>query len=295
MPLKSKLTGAKRITEMKRIKSFDNSHPVLYLIATPIGNLGEFSPRALEVIKEMDLIAAEDTRNTGDLLAKFNIKKPLVSLREHNEVEASQNLIRQIKEGKKVAYMSDAGYPGISDPGYLLTKLALENDIAVSTISGSCAFINALVRSGLDTSHFYFHGFLSAKDSEMKAELETLKDKTETLIFYESPHRILRTLENMYEVLGDRQASLQRELTKLNEENIIGTLGELSKLEPTSLKGEMVIVVEGFKGDKSSLTDEEILDLAETFLKRGISKKDTIEIISKAYNIRKNYLKDLIK
>ena len=280
---------------MKRIKSFDNSHPVLYLIATPIGNLGEFSFRALKTIEEMDLIAAEDTRNSGELLSKFNIKKSFISLREHNEIEASKNLIEQIKNGKKVAYMSDAGYPGISDPGYLLVKLALENDIAVSTISGSSAFLNALVRSGLDTSHFYFHGFLSPKDSEMKSELEALKDKTETMIFYESPHRIMRTLQNMYEVLGDRNASLQRELTKLNEENIIGTLKEFIELDESSLKGEMVIVVEGNKESSETMSDEKILELVDTFLKRNISKKEAIEIISVAFNIRKNYLKDLIK
>ena len=280
---------------MKRIKSFDNSHPVLYLIATPIGNLGEFSTRAIETIKEMDLIAAEDTRNTGDLLNKFGIKKPLVSLREHNEVEASQNLIKQIKEGKKVAYVSDAGYPGISDPGYLLTKIALENNIAVSTISGSSAFLNALVRSGLDTAHFYFHGFLSAKENECKQELETLKNKRETLIFYESPHRIDKTLKSLYEVLGNRNASLQRELTKLNEENIIGTLEELKDLDPSTLKGEMVIVIEGKKESIDSLSDEGILEKYQYFTSKGMSKKDAIETISDIYKIRKNHLKDLIK
>ena len=280
---------------MKRIKSFDNSHPVLYLIATPIGNLGEFSPRAIETIKEMDLIAAEDTRNTGDLLNKFGIKKPLVSLREHNEVEASKSLIKQIKDGKKIAYVSDAGYPGISDPGYLLTKLALENDIAVSTISGSSAFINALVRSGLDTSHFYFHGFLSAKENEAKQELESLKAKPETLIFYESPHRISKTLKILYEVLGNRNASLQRELTKLNEENIIGTLEELSSIDETTLKGEMVIVIEGNKESFDSLSDNEILEKYQYFTSKGVNKKDAIEMISDIYKVRKNRLKDLIK
>ncbi len=280
---------------MKRIKSFDNSHPVLYLIATPIGNLGEFSSRALKIIEEMDLIAAEDTRNTGDLLSKFNIKKPLVSLREHNEIEASQNLIKQILSGKKVAYMSDAGYPGISDPGYLLTKIALENDVAVSTISGSSAFLNALVRSGLDTSHFYFHGFLSAKANEAKEELENLKSKKETLIFYESPHRIDKTLNILYEVLGDRNASLQRELTKLNEENILGTLKELSTLDPSSLKGEMVIVVEGNLLDSNTLNDKQIIAQVDLFISRGMSKKDAIETVSECYKIRKNYIKDLIK
>lgn len=280
---------------MKRIKSFDNSHKLLYLIATPIGNLGEFSSRALDVIKEMDIIAAEDTRNTGDLLHKFDIKKPLVSLREHNEVEASLNLIKQIKEGKKVAYMSDAGYPGISDPGYILTKLCLDNDIAVSTISGSSAFINALVRSGLDTSHFYFHGFLSAKENEAKEELESIKNKKETLIFYESPHRIAKTLKLLLEVLGDRKVSLQRELTKLNEENIIGILSELVTLDESTLKGEMVIVVEGNTQEEASYNDEEIIKLVNSLILKGLSKKDAIDFVSEITKIRKNHLKDIIK
>lgn len=280
---------------MKRIKSFDNSHKLLYLIATPIGNLGEFSSRALDVIREMDIIAAEDTRNTGDLLHKFDIKKPLVSLREHNEVEASLNLIKQIKEGKKVAYMSDAGYPGISDPGYILTKLCLDNDIAVSTISGSSAFINALVRSGLDTSHFYFHGFLSAKENEAKEELESIKNKKETLIFYESPHRIAKTLKLLLEVLGDRKVSLQRELTKLNEENIIGALSELVTLDESTLKGEMVIVVEGNTQEEVSYNDEEIIKLVNSLILKGLSKKDAIDSVSEITKIRKNHIKDIIK
>ena len=279
---------------MKRIKSFDNSHPVLYLIATPIGNLGEFSSRAIETINQMDLIGAEDTRNTGELLSKFNIKKPLFSLREHNEIEASNYLIEQIKQGKRVAYMSDAGYPGISDPGYLLTKLALENDIAVSVISGSSAFISALVSSGLDSSHFYFHGFLSAKEGEAKTELESLKDKQETLIFYESPHRIEKTLQILLDVLGDRQVSLHRELTKLNEENIIGKLSELSQIDESTLKGEMVIVIEGNK-DIKSLSDDEIIEKVNYFISKNMSKKDAIEAVADIYNVRKNKVKDLIK
>ena len=279
---------------MKRIKSFDHSHNLLYLIATPIGNLGEFSSRAIEVINEMDLIAAEDTRNTSDLLHKFNIKKPLVSLREHNEVEASLNLIKQIKNGKKVAYMSDAGYPGISDPGYILTKLCLENDIAVSTISGSSAFINALVRSGLDTTHFYFHGFLSAKENEAKEELESIKNKSETLIFYESPHRIVKTLKLLLEVLGDRRISLQRELTKINEENIIGSLSELVKLDESTLKGEMVMIIEGKKANQENYNDEEIIKLVNELVAKGLSKKDAIEFVSNVTKVRKNHIKDII-
>ena len=279
---------------MKRIKSFDHSHNLLYLIATPIGNLGEFSTRAIEIINEMDLIAAEDTRNTNDLLHKFNIKKPIVSLREHNEVETSLNLIKQIKEGKKVAYMSDAGYPGISDPGYILTKLCLENDIAVSTISGSSAFINALVRSGLDTNHFYFHGFLSAKENEAKEELEAIKNKSETLIFYESPHRIVKTLKLLLVVLGERRISLQRELTKINEENIIGSLSELVKLDESTLKGEMVIIVEGNKTNQENYNDEEIIKLVNELVAKGLSKKDAIEFVSNVTKVRKNHIKDII-
>ncbi|MBO6280143.1 MAG: 16S rRNA (cytidine(1402)-2'-O)-methyltransferase [Bacilli bacterium] len=278
---------------MKRIKSYNNSHPVLYLIATPIGNLGEFSSRAIEVINEMDLIAAEDTRNSSELLHKFGIKKPFVSLREHNEVEASTNVISEIKNGKKVAYMSDAGYPGISDPGYLLTKLCLENDIAVSVISGSSAFINALVSSGIDTSHFYFHGFLSAKSNEAKNELEKLKNKKETLCFYESPHRIKQTLNLLYEVLGNRYASLQRELTKLNEEKIYGNLSELIEIDETTLKGEMVIIVSG-NHEEETYSEKEIIDKVNYLLSKGLSKKDSIEIVSELFKIRKNLIKDLV-
>ena len=280
--------------KMKRIKSFNNTYPVLYLIATPIGNLGEFSPRAIETINEMDLIAAEDTRNTLDLLHKFNIKKPCISLREHNEIEASLSLIKEIKNGKKVAYMSDAGYPGISDPGYLLTKLCIENDIAVSVVSGGCAFINALVSSSIDTSHFYFHGFLSAKENEQVQELESLKNKRETLVLYESPHRIETTLKNLLKVLGDRYVSLQRELTKLNEEKLYGKLSEILSLDMSTLKGEMVIVVEGNK-DEEEYTDEDIINKVNNFISKGMSKKDAIDTVSEIYKIRKNHIKELIK
>ena len=159
---------------MTRNKSFNNG-PLLYLVATPIGNLKEISKRALDVFMDSDIIAAEDTRNTYSLLSNYGIKKELFSLREHNELEASSHLINLIKQGKKVAYVSDAGYPGISDPGYLLVQTAIKNDINVSVISGSSAFLTALVASGLETEHFYFFGFLSKKGSEGKTSLEMLK------------------------------------------------------------------------------------------------------------------------
>ena len=263
---------------MKRRKSFDNSSPLLYLVATPIGNLNEMSKRALDVLNDMDVIAAEDTRNTSLLLSHFGIKKELFSLREHNELEASNHLINLLKQGKKVAYVSDAGYPGISDPGYLLVKTAKENDIAVSTVCGSCAFINALVASGLPTDHFYFYGFLSKKGNEAKTALEEMKDREETLIFYESPHHIEETVQLLNKVLGDRYAVIGRELTKINEEYISGTLNELCSLDFKTLKGEMVIIVSGNQTEKIKNNDEAIIQKLKFYLSLGVTKKVAIEI-----------------
>lgn len=279
---------------MKKIKSFDSSHPLLYLIATPIGNLSEFSPRAIEVINEMDYLACEDTRNTKDLLRKYGINKYLVSLREHNEVEMSNHVVNDIKNGKKVAYVSDAGYPAISDPGNILVKIANENDVAISVVSGSSAFINALVSSNLDTDHFYFHGFLPAKEGEARKELEEIKSKRETLIFYESPHRVEDTLKLLLSVLNDRRIVLHRELTKINEEKIYGTISELLTLDFNLIKGEIVLVVEGNKNSED-FTDEEIIEKVNYFVSKGLSKKDAIECVSDIYKIKKNHIKDLIK
>lgn len=277
-----------------RNKSFDNNGPLLYLVATPIGNLSEMSKRAIDTLSDMDIIAAEDTRNTRDLLAHFGIKKEYFSLREHNENEASEYLVKVMKEGKKVAYVSDAGYPGISDPGYLLVCNCIKNDIKVSTICGSCAFINALVASGLPTDHFYFHGFLSSKDSEAKAELETLKNKKETLIFYESPHRILRTINNIHSVFGDdRKAVIARELTKLNEEYIRGTLKELDRDDYDNLKGEMVVIVEG-NTLSLEMTPEEIQSKVGYFVEKGLTTKSSIEVVSELYGVNKNLVKNTI-
>ena len=278
---------------MTRSKPFNNSKPVLYLIATPIGNLKEMSPRALEVISEMDIIAAEDTRNSFSLLNNFGIKKEMFSLREHNEIEASKHLLEKIKEGKKVAYMSDAGYPGISDPGYLLVQEMIKNDIAVSTVSGSSAFINALVASGLDTKHFFFYGFLPAKESEAKEEIASLKSRKETIILYEAPHRIMKTLGLLKDGLGDRYVCLARELTKINEEYIRGNLSELLELDETTIKGEIVLIVEGNK-EEVSIDDNKIISRVEYFVKLGLSQKDSINVVAEEFNINKNYVKKLV-
>ena len=278
---------------MTRSKPFNNTKPVLYLIATPIGNLKEMSPRALEVIAEMDIIAAEDTRNSFSLLNNFGIKKEMFSLREHNEIEASKHLLEKIKEGKKVAYMSDAGYPGISDPGYLLVQEMIKNDVAVSTISGSSAFINALVASGLDTKHFFFYGFLPAKDGEAKEEISSLKNRRETIVLYEAPHRIMKTLNLLKEGLGDRYVCLARELTKINEEYIRGNLSELLELDESSLKGEMVLIVEGNK-EEQVVDDAQIIARINYLVKLGLSQKDAINVVSEEFDINKNYVKKLV-
>lgn len=273
---------------MKRNKSFDKSTPLLYLVATPIGNLGEMSKRALDTLNEMDLIAAEDTRNTFMLLSHYGIKKELFSLREHNETTASKHIIGLIKQGKKVAYVSDAGYPGISDPGYLLVKEAIQNDIAVSTISGSSAFINALVASGLPTDHFYFYGFLSKKGNEARQALEALKDREETLIFYESPHHIKETILLMSDIFQDREAVIARELTKLNEEYIRGSLLELKDLDFSTLKGEMVILIHGLEKSTDDISDEVIIKRLQFCISKGATKKAAIEIVCDELKLRKN-------
>lgn len=272
-----------------RSQNFNSNKPLLYLVATPIGNLLEMSPRAIETLQNADIIACEDTRVTGKLLSFFNIKKPLVSLREHNEVSEAGKLITRILAGEKVAYASDAGYPCISDPGAKLVQLALQNGINVSTISGPNAGLNALVASGLDTSHFYFHGFLSAKESVARNELQEMIKRKETIILYEAPHRIMKTLNMLFEILGDRQVCLARELTKQHEEFIRGPLSELVELDVATLKGEMVLIVEGRKDEvKPDLNNEEIYQMVKNFVGMGMSTKDAIKRVSEITEISKN-------
>ena len=272
-----------------RSKNFSDTKPLLYLVATPIGNLSDFSPRALEIIKDADLIASEDTRVAGKLLSFFAIKKNMYSLHEHNEVEASLKVIERIMAGEKVVYMSDAGYPAISDPGARLVELALNNGINVSVIPGPSAFLSALVCSGLDSSHFYFHGFLSAKDGERRKELEELKVRKETIIFYEAPHRIEKVLNDLLNVLGNRRICIARELTKLHEEYIRINLDEIRDLDFDTIKGECVVVVEGNK-EEIKLSDEEIISLVEQEEKKGVSSKDAIKIVSESTKVNKNYI-----
>lgn len=271
--------------------NFESNRPLLYLVATPIGNMNEVSPRTIEVIQSVDLIACEDTRVTGKFLSMLGISKPLVSLREHNEVSSSAEVVKKILSGSKVAYMSDAGYPCISDPGARLVKLALQNNINVTAISGPNAALNALVASGLCEDHFYFHGFLDAKESVKLEELRSLANRKETLIFYESPHRIQKTLVSMFTILGNRKACIARELTKKHEEYIRGGLEELSQIDPETLKGEMVIIVEGSLGEiKPDINNDEIIQMVKNFVNMGLTTKDAIKKVAEATNLNKNYI-----
>ena len=207
----------------------NNDYGKLYIVSTPIGNLSDISFRAIETLKEVDLIAAEDTRHTRELLNHFDIKKELVSFNEHTDTGKAENLIEKIKDGISIALVSDAGTPIISDPGIVLTKLAIENDIELIAIPGACAAVNALVLSGLSAKTFTFIGFLSEDNKKRKEQLSNLVDKMETMIFYISSHNLKKDLKSLIDVFGsDRKASLSREMTKKFEETIRGDLAFIS-------------------------------------------------------------------
>ena len=268
--------------------NYEGKSPLLYLVATPIGNLSEFPPRAVDVLKSMDYVACEDTRNSGLLLQRFSIDKPLISCHEHNEETAADKIVALLKSGKKVAYVSDAGYPVVSDPGNRLAERCIAAGIKVAVINGPSAGICALVGSGLPADHFYFHGFLSAKPTERKAELQNLVSLPYTLIFYEAPHRIKDMLQDAVLILGkDRKACLSRKLTKAHEEYIRGTLGEIAELDETTLLGEMVLVVEGAKPVQKEWSDEEIASLLKAKLKDE-SMKDAVKDVAQENAIPKN-------
>ena len=273
---------------MNRELNFSGDSPLLTLVATPIGNLQDMPPRGIEALQNADAIFCEDTRNIEKLLSFFSIgKKPLFSCHDFNEEEESNRAIAMLKEGRKVCYASDAGYPIVSDPGSRLVAKCLEEGIKVTVTSGPCAAINALVCSGLDSEHFYFEGFLPPKEKARNDELRALEPRTETLIFYESPHRISRTLVAMCAVFGERKAVIARELTKVHEEYIRGTLPELALLDEASLKGEMVILVEGKK--QIVEVDDNMIALAlRDELEFERSGKEAVELVAKNLGVKKN-------
>src|SRR5512136_596539 len=219
---------------------------ILYIVSTPIGNREDITLRALRILKEVDLIAAEDTRRTGLLLKHFGIQAPLTSYFEGNELKKREFILAQLKEGKNVALVSDAGTPGISDPGFRLIQLAIENQLPIVPIPGSSAVITALSVSGLPTDAFFFKGFLPHKSKKRRDLLKQMEEVKETLIFYESPHRISETLSDILEILGDREIVLTRELTKVYEEIIRGKVSEIqNQVGDRTLKGEITLVISG--------------------------------------------------
>lgn len=267
----------------------------LYLVPTPIGNLKDITLRALEVLENVDLIAAEDTRQSLKLLNHFNIKKTLISYHQHNELGKSNILIDKLKEGKNIALVSDAGTPGISDPGSIIVLKCIEEGIAFEVLPGATAVTTAVVNSGLDTTKFIFRGFLPRENKDRKIVIEELKDRKETLIFYEAPHRLRETLNFLKNNLGDRKISICRELTKLHEEIIRTTIEEAIEIyrnkEP---KGEYVLVVEGKtteeieKEEKSKWEQLTIEQHINKYIEEGFDKKEAIKKVAKDRNVTKS-------
>jgi len=251
----------------------------LYIVATPIGNLEDITLRAIRILKEVDAIAAEDTRHSQKLLNKFDIHTPLTSYHDHNKEEIAPVLVARLLEGKNIALVSDAGTPGISDPGYFLINLAIDQKITVVPIPGPTAAIAALSVSGLPTDRFVFEGFLPSKHIARLKRLEELAREERTLIFYEAPHRILQTLDDMQAVLGDRKTVLTRELTKVHEQVIRGMLSDVkTKLKEGSMKGEFTVILQTSSAESvhESISPEEYLK--NLMSHRGLSKKEAIAI-----------------
>lgn len=264
----------------------------LYLVATPIGNLEDITLRALRVLREVDIIAAEDTRHTLKLLNHFEIWKPLISYYKQNESTRSAELVEKLKSGKNIALVSDAGTPGISDPGEQIVKCAIQNNIEIVPIPGACAFVNALISSGMPTKEFCFLGFLSAVKKDRKEKLEEIKYETKTLIFYEAPHKLKSTLKDMLGILGNRNIVLARELTKIHEEFIRGRISDVLE-EIEEVKGEFVVVVEGSLASKKdveiqNLNQKTLEEQYEFYENQRLSKKEIIKQIAKDRKISKN-------
>ena len=279
---------------MNRQKSFENDRATLYLVPTPIGNLSEMSPRAIEVLNSVDVIACEDTRTSGTLLKHFDIHARLIACHNFNEQSSVKGIIALMEEGKNVALISDAGYPLINDPGQRVVSEVSEMGFNVVPVSGPSAFLNALVASGLIAQPFLFVGFRPQGNGERKKKLMEYRDYPMTMIFYEAPHRIDRMLETCLEVLGDRKCTLARELTKKHEEFIRGTISEVLSIVD-DIRGEMVILIEGKQtSDDDSLQEEDILTMVNTYINEGMSTKDAIKATVKATGLSKNEVYNLV-
>lgn len=277
---------------MYRQKSFDEQKPSIYLVATPIGNLEELTPRAISILESVDVIAAEDTRNTMKLLSHFGIKTRLIAHHQHNELQSAKGLIELLNQGNNIAIVSDAGYPLISDPGSIVTKMVIEAGYSVIPVSGSNAMLNALVASGLDTQHFLFYGFLKSSERDRVKELHDLKYYPFTMVFYEAPHRIRKMLESCLQILGNRNICLARELTKKHEEFVRGNIEEILEIVD-DLKGEMVVVVEGSKEQKlpEEIQDSPLIhEQINQYISNGYTTNEAIKKVAKEYGLSKNDL-----
>ena len=266
----------------------------LYLIATPIGNLGDITYRAVEILKDVDIIAAEDTRHTLKLLNYLEISKPMISYHRHNEDVKSVELIRLLKEGKNIGLVTDAGTPGISDPGEEIVREAIVNNINIIPIPGACALINALIASGLNTREFAFYGFLPLDKKLRKEKIEDMQMQNKTIIFYEAPHRILKTLAELNKIFGNISIVLAKEITKMHEEFIRNNIEQIIKdFSEKEIKGEYIILFENNSKTKKELEIEKInkLNLEEQynyFEKEGLNKKEIIKKIAKNNNVPKD-------
>jgi len=277
----------------------ENNPGTLFIVATPIGNLEDITLRALRVLREVDLIAAEDTRKTRKLLSAYDIHKPLISLYDQVEKQKSSIIISRLLEGRDVAYVSEAGTPGISDPGYLLINAAIQESIRVVPVPGPSAVIAALSASGLPMSSFVFSGFLSSQGTKRKRQLELLRNEYRTVIFYESPQRVIDSLSDMLEILGNRRIVFARELTKIHEEiirgNLVSVLDQLST-GTMKIKGEITILLEGAEFKPAEITDEDIILRYSQI--RGeddkLSTKDIISLISRETGLPRNRVYNLI-
>lgn len=266
---------------------------ILYVVGTPIGNLGDMTYRAVETLKKVDFICAEDTRVTMKLLNHFEIKKPLICYQEHNAAQAGETVLARLMSGEDAAIVTDAGMPCISDPGEKLVKLCAQHDVRVEVVPGPSAVVSALAISGLSTSRFRFEGFLSVNKRQRFDHLAQVRDARETLIFYEAPHKLHKTLRDMLEYFGDRRISLCRELTKLHEEVIRTTLSEALEMYPDNrAKGEFVLVIEG--AAEEDITEAETIEQAfeqvKALVEKGVRGTDACREIAKATGFSKGEL-----
>jgi 16S rRNA (cytidine1402-2'-O)-methyltransferase len=262
---------------------------VLYIVATPIGNLEDITHRAVRILREADLIACEDTRQTRKLLDHYGIAKPVVSYHEHNEAKRAEELVQKLEEGLSIALVSDAGMPGISDPGYRVIKLAIDRGITVVPVPGPSALTTALVGSGLPTDAFEFHGFLPAKSGQRRTTLEALRDARRTVVVYEAPHRIRETMEDIAAILGpQRPVVVARELTKVHEEFLRGTAGEvLERIKERELKGEITLLI-GAGAGAVPVVKTLATRLEEIMSEQKVDEKAALKIVAKERGLSKS-------